>query len=112
EMHRVLRPGGRAIHIVPSHRWRLWTWLTHYPGALALISRRLRRRGRCPVPPTQHAPEQRLSLLRKALVPDRHGERGTVVSEYSYFHPRWWRAHFERTGWRVVETFDIALFYT
>lgn len=115
EMQRVLRAGGRAIHIVPSHRWRLWTWLTHYPGALALISRRLRRWSQRALPSTAHAPgasEHWLSLVRKALVPDRHGERGTVLSEYSYFRPHWWRAHFERTGWRVVETFDMQLVYS
>jgi SAM-dependent methyltransferase len=117
EMQRVLRPGGRAVHIVPSHRWRLWTWLTHYPGALSLIwhRHRLRPRAEARVPRTEYASGGRghwMSLLRKALIPDRHGERGTVVSEYAYFHPRWWSAHFERAGWRVVETFDMGLFYT
>ena len=29
EMRRVLRPGGVAIHIVPSAAWRFWTSLTH-----------------------------------------------------------------------------------
>lgn len=29
EMRRVLRPGGIAIHIVPSAAWRFWTSLTH-----------------------------------------------------------------------------------
>lgn len=29
EMRRVLKPGGIAIHIVPSAAWRFWTSLTH-----------------------------------------------------------------------------------
>jgi SAM-dependent methyltransferase len=29
EIHRVLKPGGVAVHIVPSSSWRFWTNLTH-----------------------------------------------------------------------------------
>lgn len=115
EMLRVLRDNGRAIHIVPSHRWRLWTWLTHYPGVLALIWRRARRGSWREVLPGGH--EMRtggdwVSVLRKAVIPARHGERGTVLSEYLHFHPGRWSAHFEGAGWRVTDSFDLGLFYT
>jgi len=115
EMLRVLRANGRAIHIVPSHRWRLWTWLTHYPGLLALIWRRVRRGPSREAMPNGHETSTGadwVSLLRKALIPARHGERGTAFSEYLHFHPRRWSAHFERTGWHIVDSFDLALFYT
>lgn len=29
EIHRVLKPGGVAVHIVPSSAWRFWTNITH-----------------------------------------------------------------------------------
>jgi SAM-dependent methyltransferase len=29
ELHRVLKPGGRAIHVLPSSSWRFWTNITH-----------------------------------------------------------------------------------
>jgi len=29
ELHRVIKPGGLAIHVVPSASWRFWTNLTH-----------------------------------------------------------------------------------
>ena len=29
ELHRVLNPGGIAVHIVPSSSWRFWTNITH-----------------------------------------------------------------------------------
>jgi predicted SAM-dependent methyltransferase len=29
EIHRVLKPGGVAVHIVPSSSWRWWTNITH-----------------------------------------------------------------------------------
>jgi len=115
EMLRVLRADGRAIHIVPTHRWRLSTWLTHYPGLLALIWRRARRGSRRDVLPGGREPRTGadwVSLLRQAVVPARHGERGTVFTEYAHFHPRRWSAHFEGAGWRIVDSFDLGLFYT
>jgi SAM-dependent methyltransferase len=32
EIGRVLRPGGLAIHVLPSASWRFWTTLAHYPN--------------------------------------------------------------------------------
>lgn len=29
EIHRVLKPGGRVVHVVPSSSWRFWTNVTH-----------------------------------------------------------------------------------
>jgi SAM-dependent methyltransferase len=115
EMLRVLRPNGRAIHIVPSHRWRLWTWLTHYPSVLALIWRRARRaspREALPSEQERRATPNWVSLVQKALIPSRHGEHGTAVGEYAHFHPHRWAAHFEDAGWRIVDSFDLGIFYT
>jgi SAM-dependent methyltransferase len=45
EIGRVLRPGGMAIHVLPSASWRFWTTLAHYPNLVRkLIARPLRRR--------------------------------------------------------------------
>jgi SAM-dependent methyltransferase len=43
EIRRVLRPGGTAIHVLPSASWRLWTTLAHYPN---LVRKLLMRPGR------------------------------------------------------------------
>lgn len=117
EIRRVLRPGGRAIHVVPNHRWRAWTWMTHYPGIFVIAWRRLRERG--PMVSVDRNRRERnrpasafSSLLMKILVSPRHGERGNTITEYAYFHPRWWERHFRRSGWQVVEHFDVPLFYT
>ena len=29
ELHRVLKPSGKAVHLLPSSRWRLYTNITH-----------------------------------------------------------------------------------
>src|SRR5690349_7190753 len=87
EIRRVLKPGGRALHVVPTHHWRLWTSLAAIPSALGLLLPGPRRRGR-------------LMTLRRSLSSAlrRHGERGSVISEYWLFRPAWWRRHFRRNG--------------
>lgn len=113
EIRRVLRPDGHAIHVLPNHRWRAWSWATHYPALLPIAWTRLRGRGAMMASGDAGAvTSTSRSLLMKALVPPRHGERGNVVSEYAYFHPRWWRRHFQRAGWQIVDSFDVPLFYT
>lgn len=44
EILRVLAPGGRAVHILPSASWRLWTTLTYYLTLPVRLLRRLARR--------------------------------------------------------------------
>src|ERR1017187_5176957 len=38
EIRRVLRRGGIAIHVLPTHRWRLWTTATAFPAALQHVA--------------------------------------------------------------------------
>lgn len=52
-----------------------------------------------------------MRILNK-LVPPRHGERGSRISEYFYFKPKWWQRHFMDSGWRVEKSFEVGLFYT
>ena len=42
EIRRVLRPGGKVIHVMPTRTWRVLTSLLHYP---LLIKKLLRREG-------------------------------------------------------------------
>jgi SAM-dependent methyltransferase len=109
EIQRVLKQGGRAIHVLPSHHWRFWSWWTHYPGVMALLRRRLRGQVK------KQGVAVRASgvkLAMKVLVPPRHGERGNSLTEYWYFRPSWWTAHFVQSGWQVLQVFELGLFYT
>jgi SAM-dependent methyltransferase len=47
EIRRVLRPGGKAIHVLPSASWRFWTTLAHYPN---LVRKLLLRPSKSPRP--------------------------------------------------------------
>jgi SAM-dependent methyltransferase len=128
ELHRVLSPNGRCLHIVPTHTWRFWTSLTHYPSLPGRVLNRIAKRGRLTrdervpeahevVPNT--APEaiatpvsRVLRSLRALTYAPRHGERGNILTEAIYFHPTYWRRHFLRTGWTVETDFDVGYLYT
>lgn len=113
ETRRVLRPGGLAVHLVPSATWRLWTSLAHYvylgryatgargiPGAAAPDAGALaRRRGMS-------------YLLRRALLAGPHGAYPSALAELHYFSAQRWRRLFERQGFAVEVAGTNGLFYT
>jgi ubiquinone/menaquinone biosynthesis C-methylase UbiE len=118
EIHRVLRPGGIAVHIVPSAAWRFWTFAGHYPwlfkaalGAVggfaqsgqthdaAAVSRAARRYSTA-------------ELLKRIAIPPRHGEIGSSLSEHWYFSRHRWTSLFRDTGWRIVSRATNKICYT
>ncbi len=107
EMRRVLRPGGVAVHIVPTATCRVWTLLAHYPAlAKMVLSKRPRARsgGTHGSPSGNHAPvswTRWRARLSNAFMPTRHGEFGNRLTEYFLFRVRSWRKRFENHGWRV-----------
>ena len=118
EMARVLAPGGVALHVMPTHHWRLWTSIGHY----ADLSIQLLRCLPLFVPRAlsfreiSQAPVRGLRAMGGTLwrgrLPDRHGERGNVVTEWRYFHPSWWRRLFAEHGWQLLEDRPLQLFYS
>jgi SAM-dependent methyltransferase len=116
EMMRVLKPNGRAIHVMPSHGWRMWSNVTHYVSLLQKVMAASVPGTRMTVPQGSALPDgagSTLSVrLKRALIPARHGERGNVVTETFYFHPSWWRQSFHQAGWIVEKVAPVPLFYT
>jgi len=130
EFERVLKPGGRMIHIMPTHWWRIWTLLSYYPSLPVVLSSNLRNlkaeagRGSGPAG-TADVPAQpqasraarlfrrfRWKWLRTIAICPRHGERGNEISEIMYFRPGWWRDTFRANGWVVTNDQPCGMFYS
>lgn len=117
EFARVLVPGGRQVHLMPSGVWRFWTTVTGY---LELISR-LTELGWKTFPKlaSKHAAGAILSGIKQAIrlcfsygVPRRHGERGNVFTELYSFSRLAWTRYFQSRGLAVEEVQAGGLFYT
>jgi SAM-dependent methyltransferase len=112
EMMRVLKPNGRAVHVMPSASWRLWSLLTHYVSLLQkakAASLPTASQTSASTAATALTPSTR---LKRALFEERHGERGNVLTEAFYFHSAWWRRRFREVGWIVEGVSAVPLFYT
>ncbi len=90
EIKRVLKPGGIAIHVLPSASWRIWTMMTFY---------------------LRHGHNIRLFTVRINRE-RRHGERGTLLGEVVLFSRFAWSRLFRETGWQILHRDVNRLFYT
>jgi SAM-dependent methyltransferase len=113
EIRRVLRPGGKVIHIMPTRAWRIITSLLHYP---LLLKKAFRRgAGRLSQPQVMRNQRPNISTLGKiknTLIPAKHGEIGNWLAEYRYFGVSQWQKHFARMGWTVEAVEPIRLAYS
>ena len=112
EMHRVLKTDGIAVHIVPTHVWRLWTALAHYPALPKTILNALRNAPARAVDSQSGSGRGLWSKLGAVLFPPRHGERGNALTEVITFRPRRWVRQFEEQGWNVERAVPTGLFQT
>jgi SAM-dependent methyltransferase len=119
EIRRILKTGGKCIHVLPTHGWRFWTTLAGYPDAVLyfvssvpqLLRRELPRSAelRCRLGGARCWTARRVA---GRCLPHRHGERGNFISEMWLFHPHWWRRNFRNNGFTVVHDDPMGLFYT
>jgi SAM-dependent methyltransferase len=118
EICRVLAPGGKAIHVLPTHVWRLWTVLAGYPDAIAYFL----NGSPSLVPHALPGQSERRRLAAAwykttrnvggRLFPPRHGARDNTVSEIWLFHPSWWRRNFRENGFAIIHDAPTGLFHT
>jgi len=130
EIKRVLKKNGLCVHILPSHYWRFWSSLFHYPWiclfTIQIILKFLTRgSNRCSAgknkftrgyrQATKMTPVSKdigfLKAFRTVIAPQRHGARGNFITELFYFCPLWWKRHFIENGWHVITVFGTGLFY-
>lgn len=114
EFHRVLRPDGLCIHILPSATWRLWTSLTHYGFILRYVLGKIfpGKGGGGKRSPARLKRKKGIAyLIRRALVAGPHGEYPSAVSELYYFSRKRWSDVFKRNGFTIVHSSGNGLFY-
>lgn len=116
EMRRVLRPGGVAVHVVPTSAWRFWSSILHYPAKAQLMLRKFlpgAAVGRGPESPRTAANPRRLSqLLANVLLLHRLGAKGNWFTEHFIFLSRSWRQRLARYGWTVARIDPLELWYS
>lgn len=116
EIKRVLTVNGICIHIIPSHTWKWWSILFHYPMLLKTVQTFFERKKNDPL--LQQT--GRLSVRKKSIFgllfnvvfPPLHGERGNRFSEIYYLHPCWWKKHFDSNGWQVLTCAPTGVYYS
>ncbi|HEX9917956.1 MAG TPA: class I SAM-dependent methyltransferase [Pyrinomonadaceae bacterium] len=123
EMRRVLKPDGRAVHILPTPAWRFWTCLTHY-GDLSRARLNLPRRKSAETQGTAaHGAETATAAsangqrsfarrLKRAVFAEPHGEYPSALSELYYFSRRRWLRVFRENNFGVQQVVSNELFYT
>ncbi|WP_280164066.1 class I SAM-dependent methyltransferase [Rhizobium sp. RU36D] len=118
EIRRVLKPGGYALHVLPTHSWRFWTTLSAFPAGLQYawtLEEQLFPRRPISLDDLKRAVVAWYNAGKHVLAPfkqTRHGERGNIFSETWLFRPGWWRKNFRDNRFDIVDEAPIGLFYT
>lgn len=113
EFRRLLRPGGLAIHAVPTPAWRFWTFASSPFASVAAVRRMIEH---LVTPPPGASRIGRLGRnaagVLKPLIPAGHGTSREGISELWKFSAPAWRQIFRRNGWVVESEHAVGLFYT
>lgn len=111
ETRRVLRRDGRAIHVVPTSTWRLWSLIAYYPYVIRAAILLLRDKN-IAVKADADRPKRSWTAYLRALWPPRHGETGTAIIELVTYS-RWrWRRLMRKSGFAIRSEQPLRLFYT
>jgi len=114
EIWRVLKPGGIAVHVLPTHAWRFWSIPSSYCNALISVGSAVRRSMPHSGDPRTfgRAWYEAARACGAAVLQPRHGERGIGFAELWLFRPQWWRRNFAANGFAVLYDKPMGLFYT
>jgi len=116
EFRRVLRPGGRCVHVMPSFSWRLFSSMTYYSAlprkVWGLVAGIPRGPDEFAAPTIDTSSRGLLKALAGRVLPPRHGETGSSFSELVRFRAAAWVRHFREHGMIVVDVAPVGIFYT
>lgn len=112
ETHRVLKPGGLAIHIIPSPACRIWSIPAHYVWLVRRIIAKLAATANLQsatgAPRTPHSGKE----WAGTFFPLRHGERGNTLTETYYFSRAYWNKKFQAHAFKIDKIIGNGIFYT
>lgn len=112
EMHRTLKPGGMAIHLIPSPTCRIWSIPAHYIWLTRRVISRLatltNRTTEADIPRTPQSGHEWIGTF----FPLRHGERGNTLTEIYYFSKSYWIGKFRTNNFNLHTVTGNGLFYT
>ena len=111
ELHRAVRPGGVAVHVMPTPTWRLATSATHPMKSVAKTAKGQRRVTVQGLDGPHMSSDPRL-IVRRALFTGPHGEFPSASAEIRGFSRAEWVRRLARPGWTSATTTTIGLFYS
>lgn len=113
ETYRVLKPGGVAVHLIPSPACRVWSIPAHYIWLARRLVARLAAKAKTETAGDAYprTPQSRKEWLA-TLFPLRHGERGNTLTETYYFSKKYWTQKFKSSGFTIAKTTSNGIFYT
>lgn len=112
EIHRVIKPQGLVIHILPTPAWRLWTSLGHYLHHCRRLFSLTTSGEVASAEVGAGASRHWTTKLGRALVAVPHGEYPSAISELWYFSARRWAQVFQKCGMAISESRASGIFYT
>lgn len=112
ETHRILKPGGLAVHIIPSPSCRIWSIPAHY----VWLTRRVMAKLLATTNPQKTTGTPRTPQSGKEWVgtffPLRHGGRGNTLTETYYFSRTYWNKKFQAHGFKIKKIVGNGIFHT
>lgn len=115
ESLRVVKPGGLAIHILPTPSWRFWSILAHYPF---LVCTALGIRTGFVDWSDKEARQMRTTergvgyLMQRILWPGAHGEFPGALAELFAFRAAHWTRALEAAGFETQSVSPTCLYYS
>jgi len=115
DTRRVLKPGGVAIHILPTPSWRFWSIVAHYPFlvfAAVGIETGFVRWSDPNARQVRTSERGRAYLLRRILWPGPHGEFPSALAELAGFRAKRWARTLEACGYALDKVESTGIYYS